>query len=82
MPSSAITTPPEAALDAAAEVLNAGEKVAILAGAGALGASTELTEIANALGAGMATALLGKGVVDERSPWNTGAIGLLGTTAS
>ena len=82
VPSSAITTPPEAALDAAAEVLNAGEKVAILAGAGALGASTELTEIANALGAGMATALLGKGVVDERSPWNTGAIGLLGTTAS
>ncbi|MDD7920654.1 thiamine pyrophosphate-requiring protein [Actinomycetospora callitridis] len=82
VPSSAITTPPEAALDAAAEVLNAGEKVAILAGAGALGASTELTEVANALGAGMATALLGKGVVDERSPWNTGAIGLLGTTAS
>ena len=82
VPSSAITTPPEAALDAAAELLNAGEKVAILAGAGALGASTELTEVANALGAGMATALLGKGVVDERSPWVTGAIGLLGTTAS
>ena len=82
VPSSAITTPPEAALDAAAEVLNAGEKVAILAGAGALGASTALTEVANALGAGMATALLGKGVVDERSPWVTGAIGLLGTTAS
>ncbi|WP_341770740.1 thiamine pyrophosphate-requiring protein [Actinomycetospora succinea] len=82
VPSSAITTPPESALDAAAAVLNAGEKVAILAGAGALGASTELTEVANALGAGMATALLGKGVVDERSPWITGAIGLLGTTAS
>ncbi|MEJ2860168.1 thiamine pyrophosphate-requiring protein [Actinomycetospora flava] len=81
-PSSAITTPPDAALDAAAELLNAGEKVAILAGAGALGASTELTEVANTLGAGMATALLGKGVVDERSPWVTGAIGLLGTTAS
>lgn len=82
VPSSAITTPPADALDAAAEVLNAGEKVAILAGAGALGASGELTEVANALGAGMATALLGKGVVDERSPWVTGAIGLLGTTAS
>ncbi|MEJ2886906.1 thiamine pyrophosphate-requiring protein [Actinomycetospora aeridis] len=82
VPSSAITTPPEAALDAAAELLNAGEKVAILAGAGALGASAELTEVANVLGAGMATALLGKGVVDERSPWVTGAIGLLGTTAS
>ena len=82
VPSSPITTPPEAALDAAAEVLNAGEKVAILAGAGALGASSVLTEVANTLGAGMATALLGKGVVDERSPWVTGAIGLLGTTAS
>jgi pyruvate dehydrogenase (quinone) len=81
-PSSTITAPPELALDAAAEVLNAGERVAILAGAGALGASEELTEVANALGAGLATALLGKGVVDERSPWNTGAIGLLGTTAS
>ncbi|MHC1563210.1 thiamine pyrophosphate-requiring protein [Actinomycetospora sp. C-140] len=82
VPSSAIAAPPESALDAAAEVLNAGEKVAVLAGAGAFGASTELTEVANVLGAGMATALLGKGVVDERSPWVTGAIGLLGTTAS
>ncbi|GAA4778841.1 thiamine pyrophosphate-requiring protein [Actinomycetospora chlora] len=82
VPSSHVTTPPEAALDAAAEVLNAGEKVAILAGAGALGSSAVLTEVANTLGAGMATALLGKGVVDERSPWVTGAIGLLGTTAS
>ncbi|HSK58608.1 MAG TPA: thiamine pyrophosphate-requiring protein [Actinomycetospora sp.] len=82
VPSSMIGAPPEAALDAAAEVLNAGEQVAILAGAGALGASTELTEVANALGAGVATALLGKGVIDDRSPWNTGAIGLLGTTAS
>lgn len=82
VPSSTVTAPPDEALDAAAAVLNAGEKVAILAGAGALGATTELTEIANHLGAGVATALLGKGVVDDRSPWNTGAIGLLGTTAS
>jgi pyruvate dehydrogenase (quinone) len=82
VPSSTITTPPEAALEAAAEVLNSGEKVAILAGAGALGSAAVLTEVADTLGAGMATALLGKGVVDERSPWVTGAIGLLGTTAS
>ena len=80
--SSPVGAPPADALDAAAAVLNAGEKVAILAGAGALGATDELTEVANALGAGLATALLGKGVVDERSPWNTGALGLLGTTAS
>jgi pyruvate dehydrogenase (quinone) len=82
VPSSIPGAPPAPALQAAAEVLNAGEKVAILAGAGALGASTELTEVANRLGAGLSTALLGKGVIDDRSPWNTGAIGLLGTTAS
>ncbi len=82
VPSSDPGAPPPDALVRAAEVLNAGEKVAILAGAGALGASTELTEVANRLGAGVATALLGKGVIDDRSPWNTGAIGLLGTTAS
>jgi pyruvate dehydrogenase (quinone) len=82
VPSSDPGAPPPEALVRAAEVLNAGEKVAILAGAGALGASTELTEVANRLGAGLATALLGKGVIDDRSPWNTGAIGLLGTTAS
>jgi pyruvate dehydrogenase (quinone) len=82
VPSSDPGAPAPAALEAAAAVLNAGEKVAILAGAGALGASTELTEVANRLGAGLSTALLGKGVIDERSPWNTGAIGLLGTTAS
>ena len=82
VPSSSIAAPPEDALDAAAALLNAGEKVAILAGAGAHGASHELMEVANRLGAGVATALLGKGVIDDRSPWNTGAIGLLGTTAS
>ncbi|HEY2221825.1 thiamine pyrophosphate-requiring protein [Actinomycetospora sp.] len=82
VPSTTPGAPPADALIAAAEVLNAGEKVAILAGAGALDASTELTEVANRLGAGLSTALLGKGVVDDRSPWNTGAIGLLGTTAS
>jgi pyruvate dehydrogenase (quinone) len=82
VPSTTPGAPPADALIAAAEVLNAGEKVAILAGAGALDASAELTEVANRLGAGLSTALLGKGVVDDRSPWNTGAIGLLGTTAS
>ena len=81
-PSSDPGAPPPEALVRAAEVLNAGEKVAILAGAGALGASTELTEVANRLQAGLTTALLGKGVIDDRSPWHTGPIGLLGSTAS
>jgi len=82
VPSSEPGAPPPDALVRAAEVLNAGEKVAILAGAGALGASTELTEVANRLQAGLTTALLGKGVIDDRSPWHTGPIGLLGSTAS
>ena len=82
VPSSEPGAPPPAELVRAAEVLNAGEKVAILAGAGALGASTELTEVANRLQAGLTTALLGKGVIDDRSPWHTGPIGLLGSTAS
>lgn len=82
VPSSDPGAPPDSALRAAAEVLNAGEKVAILAGAGAIGATQVLTETANRLQAGVTTALLGKGVIDDRSPWNTGAIGLLGTTAS
>ncbi|MDT7743556.1 MAG: hypothetical protein QOE59_2634, partial [Actinomycetota bacterium] len=68
VPSSEPGAPPHEALVRAAEVLNAGEKVAILAGAGALGASTELTEVANRLQAGLTTALLGKGVIDDRSP--------------
>ncbi|MGI4893753.1 MAG: thiamine pyrophosphate-requiring protein [Janthinobacterium lividum] len=70
------------ALRAAADVLRSGKKVAILAGAGALGASAELTAIAEVLGAGVAKALLGKTVLDDRLDWVTGAIGLLGTRPS
>lgn len=66
----------------AAEVLNAGEKVAILAGAGALGASAELMSVAKLLGAGVAKALLGKAVLPDSLPWVTGSIGLLGTKPS
>jgi pyruvate dehydrogenase (quinone) len=69
-------------LQAAAEILNAGERVAMLAGQGALHASEEVTEVAELLGAGVAKALLGKAVVPDDEPWVTGSIGLLGTKPS
>lgn len=74
--------PYEADLQRAADVLNAGEKVAILVGAGALGATDEVIEVAEKLGAGVAKALLGKAVVPDDLPWVTGSIGLLGTEPS
>ena len=66
----------------AAEILNGGERVAILVGQGALGASTEVREVADLLGAGVAKALLGKAVLPDEEPFVTGAIGLIGTKAS
>jgi pyruvate dehydrogenase (quinone) len=69
-------------LQRAADVLNAGKKVAILVGAGALGATDEVIAVANKLGAGVAKALLGKAVVPDDEPWVTGSIGLLGTKPS
>ncbi|PZP26422.1 thiamine pyrophosphate-requiring protein [Pseudomonas kuykendallii] len=72
----------DADLQVAADILNAGEKVAILAGAGALGARDELIAVAQALSAGVAKALLGKAALPDDLPWVTGSIGLLGTRAS
>lgn len=69
-------------LQRAAEVLNAGERVAMLVGCGAKGAVKEVTEIADLLGAGAAKALLGKDVLSDELPWVTGSIGLLGTRPS
>ena len=66
----------------AAEILNSGEKVAILAGAGALHAADEVAEVADVLGAGVAKALLGKAAVPDDLPFVTGSIGLLGTKPS
>ena len=66
----------------AAEVLNAGERVAILAGQGAGGARAQLKEVADVLGAGVAKALLGKDVLADDLPYVTGSIGLLGTKPS
>ena len=66
----------------AAEVLNAGERVAMLVGQGALHAGAEVTMVAELLGAGVAKALLGKAVLPDELPWVTGSIGLLGTKPS
>ncbi|MFH5925501.1 thiamine pyrophosphate-requiring protein [Roseomonas xinghualingensis] len=66
----------------AAEVLNAGKKVAILVGAGAAHAANEVVAVADRLGAGCAKALLGKTVLPDDLPWVTGCIGLLGTRPS
>jgi pyruvate dehydrogenase (quinone) len=66
----------------AAEVINAGERVAILVGQGARGAADEVRELAERTGAGVAKALLGKDVLPDDLPWVTGAIGLLGTRPS
>jgi pyruvate dehydrogenase (quinone) len=74
--------PAEADLKRAAEVLNAGERVAILVGQGALGASDEVIETAEILGAGVGKALLGKTVVPDDLPFVTGSMGLLGTRPS
>jgi pyruvate dehydrogenase (quinone) len=74
--------PREEDLRRAADVLNAGHKVAILVGAGALGATDEVIAVAERLGAGVAKALLGKAVLPDDLPWVTGSIGLLGTKAS
>jgi pyruvate dehydrogenase (quinone) len=66
----------------AAEILNDGERVAVLVGQGARGASDEIQQVADLLGAGVAKALLGKDVLPDDLPYVTGAIGLLGTIPS
>jgi pyruvate dehydrogenase (quinone) len=74
--------PCESDLDRAAEVLNVGERVAILIGAGAIGAEREVAEAAEALGAGVAKALNGRAALPDDLPYVTGSIGLLGTKPS
>ncbi len=87
VPSSLGITWPRAAPDdegvrQAADILNAGSKVAILVGQGARGAREEITQIADTLGAGVAKALLGKDVLSDDLGWVTGSLGLLGTRPS
>jgi pyruvate dehydrogenase (quinone) len=77
-----LSQPATEQLRAAAQLLNEGSRVAILAGAGALHATDELIEVAERLGAGIAKALLGKAAVPDDLPFVTGSIGLLGTQPS
>jgi pyruvate dehydrogenase (quinone) len=74
--------PQESDLRSAADLLNKGVKVAILAGRGALGATEQLETLAETLGAPIIKALLGKACIPDDSPYTTGGIGLLGTAAS
>ncbi|WP_262705518.1 MULTISPECIES: thiamine pyrophosphate-requiring protein [Streptomyces] len=74
--------PSSSAVERAAEVLNAGERVAILAGQGAAGARKEVQQAAETLGAGVAKALLGLDVLSDELPYVTGSTGLLGTRPS
>src|SRR5579875_2667618 len=69
-------------IEEAAQILNAGKKVAILAGRGALKAGTQLERTAELLGAPIIKALLGKSCVPDDSPYTTGGLGLLGTLPS
>ncbi|HET6699965.1 MAG TPA: thiamine pyrophosphate-requiring protein, partial [Nocardioidaceae bacterium] len=87
VPSSLGTTwpqvnPDDESVRRAAQILNEGEKVAVLAGQGARGAREELVQLADVLGAGVAKPLLGKDVLADDLPFVTGAIGLLGTRPS
>jgi pyruvate dehydrogenase (quinone) len=77
-----VAVPGDAAIGRAADILNAGQKVAILAGSGARGARAELMQVAELLGAGVAKPLLGKDVLADDLPYVTGSIGLLGTRPS
>ncbi|MCT7658379.1 thiamine pyrophosphate-requiring protein [Mycobacterium deserti] len=75
-------TAPDAQLSQAADVLNAGSKVALLVGRGAANAADEIAAVVDAVGGGVTTSLLGKPIVNESLPWHTGVMGHLGTTAS
>src|SRR5690606_28343087 len=77
-----LVVPHEDDLQRAADILNAGERVAMLIGAGALNATDEVIAVAEALGAGVVKALLGKAAVPDDLPFVTGSVGWLGTSAS
>ena len=74
-----VIRPRDEDLQSAADVLNAGERVAMLIGQGAIGAADEVVEVAELLGAGVAKALNGRAALPDDLPFVTGSIGLLGT---
>jgi len=79
---SLMARPAESLLRQAASVINDGSRVAIMVGRGALGAREEVAQLAETVGGPVIKALLGKGVLPDRSPYTTGGIGLLGTAPS
>jgi pyruvate dehydrogenase (quinone) len=78
----AYPVPPKEMLERAADLINDGSKVAILAGRGCLAARDEVLELADRVGGPVIKPLLGKAVVPDESPFTTGGIGLLGTAPS
>ena len=80
--SHSVRLPHEGDLAQAADILNQGKKVVILAGRGALHAGAELEQLADILAAPIVKALLGKAAVPDDSPFTTGTVGLLGTRPS
>ena len=77
-----VVIPNDGDIRRAAEVLNAGSRVVVLAGAGAIGASREVLAVADALGAPIVKSLSGKAAVPDDHPLVTGGLGLLGTKPS
>jgi len=78
----AFPLPPQILLQQAADILNNGEKVAIMAGQGCLNARAEVLELAEKVAGPIIKPLLGKAVVPDDSPYTTGGVGLLGTAPS
>ena len=74
--------PQQHELKEAAEIINKGKRIVILAGQGALHATDELLQLAELLGAPIVKPLLGKACVPDHSPYTTGCVGLLGTEPS
>ncbi|HLI26879.1 MAG TPA: thiamine pyrophosphate-dependent enzyme [Chloroflexota bacterium] len=74
--------PPASVLQEAADLINAGRRVAILAGRGAIGAREQVIELAERVAGPIIKPLLGKTAVPDDSPYTTGGIGLLGTAPS
>lgn len=82
LPGAPVVSAPQDGIERAAEILNAGSRVAILVGQGARAAAAEVRRVAELTGAGVAKALLGKDVLSDELPYVTGSIGLLGTRPS
>ncbi|MDE1844215.1 MAG: pyruvate oxidase [Thaumarchaeota archaeon] len=78
-PTTAARIPDTILLEKAAEILNAGNKIVLLVGQGALGAGDEVIEVAKKLSAPVVKALLGKAVIPDNDPYSIGGLGLLGT---